>query len=218
MGYTLCIKDNKEDGRVESNISQQRRINHFTLIMTFLTSYAIYKLSSFPSPTQISQNSLLYLTYFLLLLLLLNLEFVTSYSMAKILKLRFTTEVAPPKFISITRRPLIKTMDTIDEDKAYASLKNDVNNVDRQRYLLQASSPFEWYRFVHVFALGIKPLRELGYRLLLRLLITCCLSCLSSSQNQPAFYGQWRCWFLLLFCLFCFVLFCFVRAEWCILL
>ncbi|KAL1563804.1 hypothetical protein AAHA92_06228 [Salvia divinorum] len=66
--------------------------------------------------------------------------------MAKIPKLRFTTEVAPPKFISIARRPLIKIMDTIDEDKTYgygcaSSSKNDAN-IDHQRYLLQAS-PFE---------------------------------------------------------------------------
>ncbi|PIN02972.1 hypothetical protein CDL12_24508 [Handroanthus impetiginosus] len=41
--------------------------------------------------------------------------------MAKIPKVRFTTEVAPPKFISVAKRPLIKLLETIDEDKAYAS-------------------------------------------------------------------------------------------------
>ena len=161
----------------------------------------IYKLSSFPSTSQISQfSNLLYL--------LLNLEFEISYPMAKIPKLRFTTEVAPAKFISITRRPLIKIMDTIDEDKTYASSKNDVN-VDRRRYLLQASSPFEWSICSCIRAKNKAVARvrlSSSAKAILLYLITCCLS---SSHNQPAFYGQWRCWFLLLFS---FVLFCMSRV------
>ncbi|KAL0311333.1 UNVERIFIED_CONTAM: hypothetical protein Sangu_2428000 [Sesamum angustifolium] len=65
--------------------------------------------------------------------------------MAKIPKLRlFTTEVAPPRFISVTRRPLIKMLDTIDEEKAYASavLSSFSIVLDRERYHRQ-DSPFE---------------------------------------------------------------------------
>ncbi|KAL0301295.1 UNVERIFIED_CONTAM: hypothetical protein Sradi_6406300 [Sesamum radiatum] len=64
--------------------------------------------------------------------------------MAKIPKLRlFTTEVAP-RFISVTRRPLIKMLDTIDEEKAYASAVSSSFSIvlDRERYHRQ-DSPFE---------------------------------------------------------------------------
>lgn len=37
--------------------------------------------------------------------------------MAKIQKLRFVTEVAPPKFISVIKRPLTKILDTINEEE-----------------------------------------------------------------------------------------------------
>ncbi|KAK4420461.1 hypothetical protein Salat_1996500 [Sesamum alatum] len=66
--------------------------------------------------------------------------------MAKISKLRlFTTEVAPPRFISVTKRPLIKMLETIDEEKAYASAVSSLsssNVLDRERYHRQVS-PFE---------------------------------------------------------------------------
>ncbi|GMP66313.1 hypothetical protein CsSME_00026719 [Camellia sinensis var. sinensis] len=37
--------------------------------------------------------------------------------MAKEPKARFVTEVAPPKLISVTKRPLTKMLDTIDEEE-----------------------------------------------------------------------------------------------------
>lgn len=40
---------------------------------------------------------------------------------AKIQGLRFTAEVSHPKFMSVIKRPPIKILDTIDEEKAYAS-------------------------------------------------------------------------------------------------
>ncbi|KAL0353888.1 UNVERIFIED_CONTAM: hypothetical protein Sangu_0970100 [Sesamum angustifolium] len=62
--------------------------------------------------------------------------------MAKIPTLRFTTEVAPPKFISVVKPPLIRILDTIDEDKAYASAASLSFNklvVDRERYRREVS-------------------------------------------------------------------------------
>lgn len=41
--------------------------------------------------------------------------------MVKIQKLRFVTEVAPPKFLSLIKRPLIKILETINEEEAYVS-------------------------------------------------------------------------------------------------
>ncbi|KAL3636949.1 hypothetical protein CASFOL_019248 [Castilleja foliolosa] len=65
--------------------------------------------------------------------------------MAKIHKLRFITEVAPPRFITITKRPLIKTLDTIDEEKAYASTFSSLSNktMDRSESYHRQVSPFE---------------------------------------------------------------------------
>lgn len=54
-----------------------------------------------------------------------------KYEMAKIPKIRFSTEVAPPRFISITRRPLFKIMDTIYEEKAYASILSSSSKLER---------------------------------------------------------------------------------------
>ncbi|KAG8364819.1 hypothetical protein BUALT_Bualt18G0038300 [Buddleja alternifolia] len=65
--------------------------------------------------------------------------------MATITKLRFTTEVAPPKFISVTKRPLVKMLDTIYEEKAYSStLSSSYSNkgLNGERYHRQVS-PFE---------------------------------------------------------------------------
>ncbi|KAL7216542.1 hypothetical protein ACSBR1_028481 [Camellia fascicularis] len=41
----------------------------------------------------------------------------TKGTMAKEPKARFVTEVAPPKLISVTKRPLTKMLDTIDEEE-----------------------------------------------------------------------------------------------------
>ncbi|PIN14411.1 hypothetical protein CDL12_12962 [Handroanthus impetiginosus] len=64
--------------------------------------------------------------------------------MAKFPKLRFATEVAPPRFISVTKRPLVKMLETIDEEKAYASALSPASNKvhDQERHHRQVS-PFE---------------------------------------------------------------------------
>nr|GMC70311.1 hypothetical protein CDL12_24508 [Ipomoea batatas] len=41
--------------------------------------------------------------------------------MAKIQRMRFSTEVAPAKFLSRAKRPQLKMLDTINEEEAYVS-------------------------------------------------------------------------------------------------
>lgn len=61
--------------------------------------------------------------------------------MAQIQKMRFATEVAPPRIISVAKHPLVKILDTIDEDKAYASvLSSSLKDLlDPERFRRQIS-------------------------------------------------------------------------------
>ncbi|KAK4369110.1 hypothetical protein RND71_012902 [Anisodus tanguticus] len=55
---------------------------------------------------------------------------ISNTTMAKAPKMRFTTEVAPPKFILVVKYPSKKWLDTINEEEDYVSTVS--SSVDRK--------------------------------------------------------------------------------------